>query len=71
MNLHKLVRYRRHEVDAPLFTGRVARKYRRPPPEPPEEVFRETLLAAFDAIRGMEIEDVFPANQTANVKLRS
>jgi hypothetical protein len=33
--------------------------------EPPEEVFREMLLAGFRAIRGMEIDDVFPANQTA------
>ncbi|MBW3656674.1 MAG: hypothetical protein KY444_11280 [Gemmatimonadetes bacterium] len=33
--------------------------------EPPEEVFREMLLAGFEAIRGMEIDDVFPANQTA------
>jgi hypothetical protein len=33
--------------------------------EPPEEVFREMLLAGFRKIRGMEIDDVFPANQTA------
>jgi hypothetical protein len=32
--------------------------------EPQEEVFREMLLAGFDAIRGMEIDDVYPANQT-------
>ena len=70
MNLHKLVRHTRFDATTPLFTGRIARKYRRPPPEPPEEVFRETLLAAFDAIRGMEIDDVYPANQTANVELR-
>lgn len=70
MNLHRLVRHTRFEANTPLFTGRIARKYRRRPPEPPEEVFRDTLLAAFDAIRGMEIEDVFPANQTAHVELR-
>ena len=33
--------------------------------EPPEEVFREMLLEGFRKIRGMEIDDVFPANQTA------
>ena len=33
--------------------------------EPPEEVFREMLLAGFRKVRGMQIDDVFPANQTA------
>jgi hypothetical protein len=32
--------------------------------EPPEEVFRDMLLAGFDAVRGMEIDDVFPTHQT-------
>lgn len=32
--------------------------------EPPEEVFREMLLAGFDQAFGIEIDDVFPANQT-------
>lgn len=33
--------------------------------EPPEEVFRKLLLEGFRSVRGMEIDDVFPANQTA------
>jgi len=33
--------------------------------EPPEEVFREMLLAGFDQAFGIEIDDVFPANRTA------
>lgn len=33
--------------------------------EPREEVFREMLLAGFRKVRGMQIDDVFPANQTA------
>lgn len=32
--------------------------------EPPEEVFREMLLAGFDQAFGIEIDDVYPANQT-------
>lgn len=69
MDLHKLVRYRRHVIDAPLFTGRVARKYRRPQPEPPAEVFYREYMAAFDAVWPLDIDDVFPANQTANVQV--
>ena len=69
MNLHKLVRHTRYGADTPLFTGRVARKYRHPRPEPPAEVYYRDYIAAFNAVWPLEIDDVFPANQTAHVEI--
>ncbi|HEX8392459.1 MAG TPA: hypothetical protein VF665_08905 [Longimicrobium sp.] len=69
MNLHRSIKSARHAADRPLFPGPVACKYRRPRPEPSEEVFRDTFLAAFWDAWPLEIDDVFPANQTAGVDL--
>ncbi|HEX8392458.1 MAG TPA: hypothetical protein VF665_08900 [Longimicrobium sp.] len=70
MNLRTLAGSARHTLPKPLFNAPVVRRYRPPQPQISEEEFRLGLLAGAEALRGLNLDDVFPANQTAHVEVR-